>query len=269
MNKTKFTYNENAKINFKINDLITACLTGLETFLKNLKEDNPDSLTTIINYLSAKYRNEEDFSVSIDKDYDVLKQYPEVLKGSINIVLSLANYSKYKQPSINDEINIDALDIIRTFSQFEYSFMSSILEIMPRKEAIEYIKKLADEIAHSRTDPNNYVSNFEEMLERYRGILERWQAQDVVAGISDDVKLLYKVKKCRWAEVLKDFDHELSYAMMCYQDFENTKNQNPNFILTRTKTIMQGNECCDFCYHDTRMENEIAHPSEKEFQDLG
>ena len=140
---------------------------------------------------------------------------------------------------------------------------------MPYKEAIKYIKKFADEVAHSKKDPSNYVSNLEELFKRYEGILKRWQAQSIVAGISDDGKLLYKVNKCRWAEVLEDSDHELSYAMMCYQDFENTKNQNPNFILTRTKTIMQGNEYCDFCYHDTRKDKEIIHPSEKDFQDLG
>ena len=38
MNKMKFTYNENAKINFKIGNVITACLNGLEIFLKNLKK---------------------------------------------------------------------------------------------------------------------------------------------------------------------------------------------------------------------------------------
>ena len=61
----------------------------------------------------------------------------------------------------------------------------------------------------------------------------------------------------------------LCYAMLCYSDFQGAKNLNPNFILTRTKTIMMGDEYCDFCYHDTQKVKEITHPSEKEFQELG
>jgi len=269
MKKLVCSYNENAKVNYKICNLITPCLNGLELYLKDLRDKQPDSFTMIIDYLIGEYGSKEDFGISIDTEYEILNQYPELIKGSINAVLSLVKYNKYNQPSIDDEIEIDALDLIRTFNQFEYTFMTSLLKIMSRKEAIEYIKILADEVAHSRRNPENYVSDFEELLDRYKQNLERWLAQDIVAEIVNDGTLIYKVNKCVWAEVLKDFDLELSYAMMCYQDFENTKNQNPNFKLTRTKTIMQGNEYCDFCYHDTRKVKDITHPSDKDFQDLG
>ncbi|MEE9377712.1 MAG: L-2-amino-thiazoline-4-carboxylic acid hydrolase [Candidatus Lokiarchaeia archaeon] len=268
MKKAKFSYNENAKVSYKVSDVITACLTGLESFLKGLKENNPDSLITIVNYLNSKYSNEEDFGVSIDTDYQILQQYPELLKGSINAALSLVNYRKNKQESIDEEAEIDVIDLVRTFNHFEYSFMISLLEIMSHKEAIDYIKRMADDIIHSRKDPSRYLETLEGIIERFRVNAERWQTQDVVAEVLDDKKLLYKVKKCRWAEVMKDFDPELSYAIMCYTDFENAKNLNPNFILKRTKTKMMEDEYCDFCYHDTRKEKEIAHPSEKEFQEL-
>ena len=60
---------------------------------------------------------------------------------------------------------------------------------------------------------------------------------------------------------MKGLDPELSYTVVCYSDFESTKNYNPNFFLTRNYTLMQGAEYCDFCYHDTRIEEEINHPS--------
>lgn len=268
MEQIKNTYNENAKISYKVADVITACLTGLETFLKDLKANIPDSLTTLVENLNTQYAKKEDFGISIDTDYEILNQYPELIKGSINNVLSLVNYSKYNQKSINDQIDVDVIDLIRTFNQFEYSFMIMLLKIMSRKEAIEYIKRMADDIVHSRKDPSRYLDTFDALIDRFQGNLERWQAQDVVFKNLNDKKLLYKVKKCRWAEVMKDFDLELSYAIMCYTDFENAKNLNPNFILTRSKTIMMGDDYCDFCYHDTRHEKEIMHPSEKEFLEL-
>jgi hypothetical protein len=263
------TYNEMAKLNYKIRNIIAPCLNGLEMFLKDAKNKIPDSFHIIIENLKDFYEKIENYNVSINSDYEILNQYPKILKGSLNHVLSLVNYTKYNPDSIDDEIDIYALDLVRTFNQFEYFFMSSLLKIMSREDAIEYIKRLSEEVSLSRRDPKNYVDSFEESMERYKSNLGRWQMQESVAGPLDEEKLLCKVNKCKWAEVLKDFDSELCYAMMCYSDFEGAKNLNPNFILTRKKTIMMGDDYCDFCYHDTRKDKELTHPSEKEFQNLG
>jgi hypothetical protein len=32
---------------------------------------------------------------------------------------------------------------------------------------------------------------------------------------------------------------------------------------------MMGDEYCDFCYHDTRKDEDLSHPSESEFEELG
>jgi hypothetical protein len=259
--KTISTYKENIKVKFKLKDLLMTCLNGLELFLKDIKEKRPESLKKLIDDLIIQFGKNEDFRILVEIEQKILNENPELIKTSTNTILSLVNFKKYNHESIDTEIDIDALDLITTFNQFEYLFMISLLKIMSREEAIKYIKRLADEIAHSRNNPKNYVDNLKELLERYKNNLERWHAQDIIADFLNEGKLVYKVKKCVWAEVLKDFDHELSYSMMCYQDFENTKNQNPNFVLTRTKTIMQGDNYCDFCYHDTRKETEIVHPS--------
>ncbi|MFW9999632.1 MAG: L-2-amino-thiazoline-4-carboxylic acid hydrolase [Candidatus Hodarchaeota archaeon] len=268
MKKLICTYNENAKLSYKIRDVINPCLSALELFLKNIKTKRPDSFDRIIDILNTIYGNIENHNVSINLDYEILNHYPKILEGSLNHALSLVNYNKYKPNSIDEEIDIDAIDLVRTFTHFEYIFMSSLLEIMSREEAIEYVKKMTDELTHSRNDPSNYVESFQDILNRFQGNLGRWQMQTCVAEILGEERMLYLVKKCKWGEILKDFDLEFCYAMNCYQDFENTKNLNPNFILTRTKTILMGDVYCDFCYHDTRKEKEITHPSEKEFQEL-
>ena len=41
MKNTICTYNKDAKLNYKIHDLITQCLNGFETFLKDLKVKAP------------------------------------------------------------------------------------------------------------------------------------------------------------------------------------------------------------------------------------
>ena len=63
-------------------------------------------------------------------------------------------------------------------------------------------------------------------------------------------------------------DPELSYAVACHYDIEAAKNMNPKFVLTRKKTLMEGDDCCDFCYHDARVVETIIHPSEQFWNDL-
>lgn len=268
MKKTINTYNEKAKLSFKIRDVITPCLNGLETFLKDVKNKKPDLFPSILDNLNTIYEKIENYDVSIESDYEILNQHPKILDGSLNHVLSLVHYTKYNPNSIDEEIDIEVLDLIRTFTLFEYFFMSTLLKVMSREKVIEYVKNMADEIAVTRRDPDRYVNNFEDLIERYKPNLERWQAQDIVYDITNDGKMLYKVKKCIWGEVLKDFDLEFCYTMNCYSDFETTKNQNPNFILTRTKTILMGDDYCDFCYHDSRKDKDLIHPSEIEFKKL-
>jgi hypothetical protein len=268
MKKHINSYIENPKISYKAADVINGCLGGLETFLKYISDSKPDSLKTFIENLIEKFDEKEDFGIKIDTNYEILDLYPELIKRSINTILSLFNFSKYNHESIEEQTEVDVIDIISTLNHFEYSFMSVLQTIMSHEDSIEYIKRMADDLVHSRNNPDNYLETFDDVLKRFQVGLERWQSQDVTSINLNNEKLLYKVNKCRWAEVMKGLDLELSYTLTCFTDFENAKNLNPNFILTRTKTLMMGDDYCDFCYHDTSKEKAIAHPSEKEFTDL-
>ncbi len=58
--------------------------------------------------------------------------------------------------------------------------------------------------------------------------------------------------------ILKKFgDPEIGYAVACHFDFLNAQYISKNFRLTRTKTLMEGNEMCDFCWHDTEISKEM------------
>jgi hypothetical protein len=57
-------------------------------------------------------------------------------------------------------------------------------------------------------------------------------------------------RHCLWADVFKDLDAtDLGKIMLCDTDFPSTKAFNPRLRLERTKTIMQGDDCCNFVYH--------------------
>jgi len=54
---------------------------------------------------------------------------------------------------------------------------------------------------------------------------------------------------CIFAKVCRDLDAaDLGYVMFCATDFPLAKVFNPKMKLERTKTLMEGDDCCDFHY---------------------
>lgn len=57
------------------------------------------------------------------------------------------------------------------------------------------------------------------------------------------------VTECILAKVFRDLDAaDLGQNISCELDFVQTKAHNPKLTLTRNKTLMQRDDCCDFCY---------------------
>lgn len=269
MGKIRFTYDETTKIKFRITDIIQICLSALEAFLDSISKNYPDLLGLIVNNLTSKFEKVKDYNVSINLDSNRFQDYPQLMNKSINMILDLIQFTKYQHKSIEEEIYIEVSDLIHTFNHFEYCFIESLMRILSFEEIINYYHNFVNELTLSRREPKNYLKNLQDLVNDFRNFSERWHDLEAILEITNQEKLVYKVKKCMWAEDLKDFDPEIGYAIMCHQDFERAKNFNPNFVLTRKHKLMKGDKYCDFCYHDTRKEKEINHPSEKEFVKLG
>ena len=59
----------------------------------------------------------------------------------------------------------------------------------------------------------------------------------------------YNVRRCRFAEYFKELgEPELGIIMMCDFDYYIAEIGQPVVELTRTQTIMEGADYCDFCY---------------------
>jgi hypothetical protein len=124
---------------------------------------------------------------------------------------------------------------------------------MSREEAINYFQAHTDQNTRKERDPTKYLKELAEIEDEQ--FQQMFQSHNFVEFKIHSGKQGTKVTKCKWYEVMKDLnDPDISYAVCCHYYFEVTKNMNPNFVLTRTKTIMQGEDYCDFCYHDIRIE---------------
>ena len=60
----------------------------------------------------------------------------------------------------------------------------------------------------------------------------------------------FNVTKCLYAEAYQKLDiMDLGKCLSCDRDFPFNKGFNPNITLERTKTIMEGDDLCDFRYY--------------------
>lgn len=64
----------------------------------------------------------------------------------------------------------------------------------------------------------------------------------------DEITQLF-VTKCPFVDMAKDLGmEEWGYQFYCMSDYAIVEGFNPDIEFTRTKTLMQGHECCDHAY---------------------
>jgi len=57
------------------------------------------------------------------------------------------------------------------------------------------------------------------------------------------------VTECLWARIFLEAKvGDLGYAAVCFGDFQSAQSFNPRIELARTKTLMQGDDCCNHRY---------------------
>ena len=64
----------------------------------------------------------------------------------------------------------------------------------------------------------------------------------------EDVDTAFEVKvtECIWAHTLRSNDAaDIGYAMICHPDFSICRGFNPKIRMERTKTLMEGHDCCN------------------------
>jgi hypothetical protein len=55
-----------------------------------------------------------------------------------------------------------------------------------------------------------------------------------------------KVTECLWAKTFRELGAaDIGYALICHPDYADCRGFNPRITMQRTKTLMQGHDCCD------------------------
>jgi len=89
-------------------------------------------------------------------------------------------------------------------------------------------------------------------LTAFAGTLEPWtrdEALTIAVTDQSDERLAFDVTRCRYAEMYRALGiPELGAVLSCNRDAALIEGFNPDIILTRTQTLMEGAPCCDFRY---------------------
>lgn len=116
----------------------------------------------------------------------------------------------------------------------------AVVDAAIRKAAVAHGEKLRADLGH--------MPDFRD----FEAILPAWTAEDAleieVKEASAD-RFAYDVTRCRYAETYKAMGlADLGALLSCNRDAAFCVGYNPDMTLTRTTTIMEGGERCDFRY---------------------
>ena len=238
-------------IHKKIPNILSDYLTVFQQTLKQLISSNllpTSSLNIKLEYASNSF----------------LAQNEELVKILEKAMFTFMKFRTY-EGSFKDAsaVTLKFKDHYRGVFLVEYYMGQTLCSLIPRPEAFELIKEYTRGYYHSSIfNPKPEESLAEHARSSINGSASTHQA----LYYCDSGRLLFNVERCLYAEVIEDMpDNEIKYYFECYGDYFNHTQKNENFVLTRTHTIMKGDSCCDFCYHDKRFIEEIFHPSENEW----
>jgi hypothetical protein len=130
-----------------------------------------------------------------------------------------------------------------------------------RERVVEVLRRVIVRIAHQQgaalveqTGGNS--------LEHFSAVREMWQrgsALEIEPLAEGAQRLHFNVTRCRYAEMYRALGiPELGAALSCNRDFALIQGFNPNVKLTRTQTLMNGADFCDFRYEVAEPESSAA-----------
>ena len=130
-------------------------------------------------------------------------------------------------------------------------YMKALAAQIGNEKLISMLQEATSEIARKgmagrsmlKRDIATWVAGMKFMPPLYQHAL-------VVEIVEDTAQAFeFRVSQCLWAKAFREEDAaEIGYASICHPDFAVASAFNPKLKLIRTKTLMQGHECCNHRY---------------------
>ncbi|MFX1413649.1 MAG: hypothetical protein ACFFA2_07380, partial [Promethearchaeota archaeon] len=176
MEKDEYIYNEKATRRLKIKEIINNNLAGFAEFLHHIQKELPDLMNKYMEEVISQCEINLDYGISIDSENEIYQKNPLLLNKSINKILNLLNYPKYQNSPIDEEVSVDVGDLVKTYTNFDYLQANSLLNVISREEAINFIKDFITRHIKSLRNPDNYYNSLEDLIDYFKKINKEWQA---------------------------------------------------------------------------------------------
>jgi predicted ArsR family transcriptional regulator len=129
--------------------------------------------------------------------------------------------------------------------------LAALSKDFDREKVLEITCKVIQEIARQQGAQyrNSMKAND---LEHFAEVQETWKKDNAIQTEVLELtrkKFSFNVYRCRYAEMYQHLGiPELGKLLSCDRDFALIEGFNPDIQLTRTQTIMEGADICDFRY---------------------
>ncbi|MBC8403375.1 MAG: L-2-amino-thiazoline-4-carboxylic acid hydrolase [Candidatus Marinimicrobia bacterium] len=151
---------------------------------------------------------------------------------------------------IKTEYGKSVEDVWRLRYNHYINTMEFIAKELGRNILIDLLKKKYDEYERDNAadKPDNTFSKFTELTKKkISGSYSNYLDVDII--VDSDEAFEIRVHNCLWAKTFQDKDAgDIGYATICYGDFAKAKVYSSHMHLRLTKTLMNGDDCCDHCY---------------------
>ena len=144
---------------------------------------------------------------------------------------------------------ISILDRRKIEAQIAGPLIKAFIEEIGEDKALALVRSVIGKLARQSGMDLAKALGGNTMADLARG-LTAWAKGDAyeMEGITlSATEYVYNITRCRYAEMYKAIGMaDLGVILSCGRDFELISGFNPKMKLTRTKTIMEGCDCCDF-----------------------
>jgi hypothetical protein len=263
-----FTNNETTVIS--IQESTSRVVGGLNLFLEKLLEERPEIYAEYLERLSRKL-----LSLTSDPFHDYYDNPNPMLREAVRNLSDLERlYCKYSHQLLEIPIDHSSETFEVTWHTHDraiffpaYYRALVLCQIMGREEAFAYLKEYIDSVIYGRTKPSLDLEDLDSLWEE-----EEEEGSHPSYGVGFRMnrgKFGWRVEKCVISDVMEPMnDPDLCHILVCYGDTASFESMNPNFVYTMPRTLMQGDQCCEKCFHDRRHIDKVEHPSEEFWESL-
>ncbi|MBN1682147.1 L-2-amino-thiazoline-4-carboxylic acid hydrolase [Candidatus Bathyarchaeota archaeon] len=155
----------------------------------------------------------------------------------------------HENPRWNDKFEITYLELVKNQFKGEIALAQELYRVLGEEKAREVLNQLY--LGYLVDWARGFLQNHRiESMEDFIAVKQKLGSpRSHIIEVTEVTPTSYKEKysSCIYAKVFRDLGvPEIGFCMFCSNDFMITKLLNPKLNLERTKTLMQGDEYCDF-----------------------